>query len=137
MTRRLLFAISVLSAAVACGGSGAGAVVDLHGAGASFPAPLYDKWFKTYVAAHPNSRVDYQSQGSGAGVTQFTNKTIDFGASDAAMTDEEIAKVDKGVQLIPLTAGSIVLTYNLPDLTAPLRLSRQAYTGIFLGKITK
>jgi len=127
-----------LSAASACGGSNAStAVVDLHGAGASFPAPLYDKWFKAYVAAHPNARVDYQSNGSGAGVTQFTNKTIDFGASDAAMTDEEIAKVDRGVQLLPMTAGSVVLAYNIADLKAPLRLSRAVYSGIFLGKITK
>jgi len=126
-------------ATVSCSGSSAAGDVsgDLHGAGASFPAPLYDRWFKDYVREHPNVRVDYQSVGSGAGITQFTNKTVDFGASDAAMTDEEIGKVDRGVQLIPMTAGSIVLTYNLPDLTAPLRLSRQAYSGIFLGKITK
>ena len=62
--------------------------------GASFPAPLYDRWFKDYVGAHPSVRVDYQSVGSGAGIKQFTNKTVDFGASDAAMTDEEIAKVE-------------------------------------------
>jgi phosphate transport system substrate-binding protein len=111
--------------------------VELHGAGASFPAPLYDRWFKAYVAAHPNVRVDYQSVGSGAGITQFTNKTVDFGASDAAMTDDEIAKVERGVQLIPMTAGSVVLAYNLPELSAPLRLSRKAYGDIFLGKITK
>ncbi len=128
-------------AAAGCGGSGnaesAGPPVELHGAGASFPFPLYDRWFKDYVAAHPNARVDYQSVGSGAGVTQFTNKTVDFGASDAAMTDEEIAKVDRGVQLLPMTAGSIVLAYNLPELSQPLRLSRKTYTDIFLGKIAK
>jgi phosphate transport system substrate-binding protein len=127
--------------AAACGG-GAGSdpaaeLVDLHGAGASFPAPLYDKWFKAYVAAHPNVRIDYQSVGSGAGVTQFTNKTVDFGASDAAMTDDEMSKVDKGVQLLPMTAGAVVLAYNLPDLKSPLRLSRAAYAGILLGTITK
>src|SRR5215510_3188493 len=125
-------------ATVSCGGSSAASDVsgDLHGAGASFPAPLYDRWFKAYVAAHPSVRVDYQSVGSGAGVTQFTNKTVDFGASDAAMTDEEIAKVDKGVQLIPMTAGSIVLAYNLPDVSG-LKLPRKVYSDIFLGKITK
>jgi phosphate transport system substrate-binding protein len=125
--------------AISCGGGSGPAVevVDLHGAGASFPQPLYDKWFKAYVVAHPTVRIDYQQVGSGAGVTQFTNKTVDFGASDSAMTDDEIAKVDRGVQLLPMTAGSIVLAYNLPDLTSPLRLSRAAYTGIFLGKITK
>jgi phosphate transport system substrate-binding protein len=134
--------ISVLSlvclAAAACGGgTSAPALVELHGAGASFPYPLYDRWFKSFVASHPGVRVDYQSVGSGAGITQFTNKTVEFGASDAAMTDEEISKVEKGVQLLPMTAGSIVLAYNLPELTAPLRLSRAAYAGIFLGKITK
>ena len=123
--------------AAACGGGASAASVDLHGAGASFPYPLYDRWFKDYVASHPNTTVDYQSVGSGAGITQFTNKTVDFGASDAAMTDEEISKVDRGVQLIPMTAGSIVLSYNLPDLNAPLKLSRKTYSGIFLGKITK
>jgi phosphate transport system substrate-binding protein len=130
-------AACAVSAAACGGGASAETAVDLHGAGASFPYPLYDRWFKDYVAQHPSTTVDYQSVGSGAGITQFTNKTVDFGASDAAMTDDEIAKVDRGVQLIPMTAGSIVLTYNLPGLTTPLRLSRKTYTGIFLGKITK
>jgi phosphate transport system substrate-binding protein len=130
---------AVVLAAVSCGGAAGSAatIVQLQGAGATFPAPLYDRWFKDYSAAHQNVQVGYQPVGSGAGITQFTNKTVDFGASDAAMTDEEIAKVDRGVQMIPLTAGSIVFAYNLPGLTAPLRLSRAAYTGIFLGKITK
>ncbi|MEO8071579.1 MAG: phosphate ABC transporter substrate-binding protein PstS [Acidobacteriota bacterium] len=135
----LVFTAALGIASASCGGGAApGAPVsDLHGAGASFPYPLYDRWFKDYVGSHPNAHVDYQSVGSGAGITQFTNKTVDFGASDAAMTDDEIAKVDRGVQLIPMTAGSIVLGYNLPDVTAPLRLSRKAYAGIFLGKVTK
>jgi phosphate transport system substrate-binding protein len=121
-----------------CGGAASSEpAVELHGAGASFPFPLYDRWFKDYAAAHPNARVDYQSVGSGAGVTQFTNATVDFGASDAAMTDEEISKIPRGVQMIPLTAGSIVLAYNLPDVTVPLKLSRKAYADIFLGTITK
>ena len=132
-----LVAVSAVCAAACGGGAAAATSVDLHGAGASFPYPLYDRWFKDYVSSHPNTTVDYQSVGSGAGVTQFTNKTVDFGASDAAMTDDEIAKVDRGVQMIPMTAGSIVLSYNLPDLNAPLRLSRKTYSGIFLGKITK
>jgi phosphate transport system substrate-binding protein len=133
--RYALLVAAVLALSAGCGGSSE--MVELHGAGASFPFPLYDRWFKTYVAAHPSIQVDYQSVGSGAGVTQFTNKTVDFGASDAAMTDEEIAKVDRGVQLIPMTAGSVVLAYNLPEVKVPIRLSRQAYASIFLGKITK
>jgi phosphate transport system substrate-binding protein len=134
---RWIAAAAVMMATTACGGGSSTQRVDLHGAGASFPFPLYDRWFKDYSAAHATVRVDYQSVGSGAGITQFTNHTVDFGASDAAMTDEEIAKVDRGVQLVPMTAGSIVLAYNLPALTAPLRLSRRAYTGIFLGTIKK
>ena len=85
-----------------------GNFVRLTGAGASFPAPLYNKWFKDYHALHQNVQVDYQSVGSGSGIKNFINKTVDFGASDAAMTPEEISKVDVGAQLLPMTAGSIV-----------------------------
>ena len=110
--------------------------VELQGAGASFPAPLYTKWFKDYGAAHPDVQVNYQSIGSGGGVKSFLDKTVDFAASDAAMKPEDMAKVAGGVQLVPMTAGAIVLAYNLPDLPS-LRLSREAYTGIFLGKVKK
>jgi len=119
----------------ACSGS-KGNSVKLQGAGASFPAPLYQKWFKTYSSAHPNVQVDYQSVGSGSGVKSFMDKTVDFAASDAAMKPEDMAKVDGGVQLLPMTAGSIVLAYNLKDVPN-LRLSREAYGGIFSGKVTK
>jgi len=110
--------------------------VKLEGAGASFPAPLYLKWFKSYSEAHPKVKIDYQSTGSGAGVKAVQDKTVDFGASDAAMSPEEIAKVDAGVQLLPMTAGSIVLAYNLEGVDT-LKLSRKAYVNIFLGKVTK
>ncbi|HZD48573.1 MAG TPA: phosphate ABC transporter substrate-binding protein PstS [Silvibacterium sp.] len=110
--------------------------VELQGAGASFPAPLYTKWFKDYGAAHPDVQVNYQSIGSGGGVKSFMDRTVDFAASDAAMKPEDMAKVAGGVQLVPMTAGAIVLAYNLPDLPS-LRLSREAYTGIFLGKVKK
>src|SRR5208283_3919915 len=116
--------------------SSKGNSVKLQGAGASFPAPLYQKWFKTYSGAHPNVQVDYQSVGSGSGVKSFMDKTVDFAASDAAMKPEDMAKVDGGVQLLPMTAGSIVLSYNLKDVPN-LRLSREAYGGIFSGKVTK
>jgi phosphate transport system substrate-binding protein len=111
-------------------------LVKLQGAGASFPAPLYTKWFKTYSGSHPNVQIDYQSVGSGSGVKSVLDKTVDFGASDAAMKPEDMAKVDVGVQLLPMTAGAIVLTYNLKDVPT-LKLSRQAYSGIFLGKVKK
>lgn len=136
--KRIAGCASVLVAALflnACSGS-KGNSVKLQGAGASFPAPLYLKWFKNYNTAHSNVQVDYQSVGSGTGVKSFMDKTVDFAASDAAMKPEDMAKVEGGVQLLPMTAGAIVLAYNLPDLPN-LRLSREDYAGIFLGKITK
>jgi phosphate transport system substrate-binding protein len=82
-------------------------------------------------------RVNYQGLGSSAGVNKIVEETVDFGASDNAMKDEQIAKVKRGVQLIPITAGAVVVAYNLPDLKQPLQLSRKALAGIFLGNITK
>lgn len=114
----------------------ASSTVKLQGAGASFPAPLYTRWFKSFGGSRPNVEVDYQSVGSGSGVKSVIDKTVDFGASDAAMSDEEISRVQGGVQLIPMTAGSIVIAYNLPDVK-DLKLSRKAYSEIFLGKIKK
>lgn len=113
-----------------------GGNVTLTGAGASFPAPLYLSWFTELSKKYPNLQVNYQSVGSGAGVEQFIQGTVDFGASDVAMKDEEIKKVpeNKGVILLPMTAGSIVLAYNLPDV-AELKLPRAVYTDILLGNI--
>src|SRR5215813_10899443 len=131
-----VFVLSSCSTGNAGGAADAGTPVKLQGAGASFPAPLYTKWFKAYSSSHPNVQIDYQSVGSGSGVKSVLDKTVDFGASDAAMKPEDMQKVDAGVQLLPMTAGAIVLTYNLKD--APgLKLSRQAYIGIFLGKVKK
>ncbi len=110
--------------------------ISLSGAGASFPATLYQRWFKDYNTINPNVQVSYQSVGSGAGVKQFMAGTVDFGASDGAMKPEEIAQVSKGVVLLPMTAGSIVLAYNLPGVDG-LKLSRKTYVDIFLGKITQ
>ncbi|HVN28382.1 MAG TPA: phosphate ABC transporter substrate-binding protein PstS [Candidatus Binataceae bacterium] len=109
--------------------------VTLQGTGATFPAPLYQKWFSEYNKLHPEVQVNYQALGSGAGVKQFQQGLVNFGASDAAMTDDEIKAVKDGVVLLPMTAGSIVLSYNVPDAPNPLKLSREAYIGIFLGKI--
>lgn len=110
--------------------------VTLTGAGATFPAPLYTRWFSEYNKANRNIEVNYQSVGSGAGVNQFIAGTVDFGASDVAMTNEEIGRVSRGVVLLPMTAGSVVVAYNLPGIRS-LRLSRQALGNIFSGKITK
>ncbi len=109
----------------------------LTGAGASFPAPLYQNWFVQLNRDIPQIQVNYQSVGSGAGVEQFTAETVDFGASDVAMTDEEMAKVNRGVLLLPMTAGSIVMAYNLPGVESGLKLTQEAYVDIFMGKITK
>ncbi len=109
----------------------------LTGSGASFPFPLYSAWFKSFGSKHKSVTVDYQAKGSGAGIQDFINRTVDFAASDAAMTDEEMAKVPGGVQLLPMTGGEIVLGYNLPGNPKGLKLPRDVYAGIFLGKITK
>ncbi|MEG3846996.1 phosphate ABC transporter substrate-binding protein PstS [Microcoleus sp. herbarium19] len=112
--------------------------VAITAAGASFPAPLYQRWFQDFNTINPKVQINYQSVGSGAGVEQFTKGTVDFGASDTGMKDEEIAQVpaDKGVILLPMTAGSIVIGYNLADVPE-LKLPRDVYSEIFQGKITK
>src|SRR5262245_48689746 len=137
----MLVVASCICAGCSSGGSTGGVKVEgekvkLQGAGASFPAPLYAKWFKDYKTTNKGVLIDYQSVGSGQGVKSFIDGTVDFGASDAAMTADEIAKVNEGVVLLPLTAGTIVLAYNLEGVK-DLKLSRDAYSGIFLGKITK
>ena len=111
--------------------------VRLTGSGASFPAPIYLTWFKDLAKKNTSMTVDYQSKGSGAGVQDFLNKTVDFAASDSAMKKEDINKVAEGVQLLPMTAGEIVLAYNLPGSPKGLKLPRDVYSNIFLGKITK
>jgi len=108
----------------------------LSGAGATFPAPIYQRWAVEYNKQIPGIQVNYQSVGSGAGVKNFLQGVVDFGASDAAMTDEEMAKSPRGAVLVPATAGSVVLAYNLEGV-ADLKLTRAALAGIFLGKINK
>jgi phosphate transport system substrate-binding protein len=110
------------------------AAVKINGAGATFPSPLYQRWFVEYNKIDRNVQVNYQSVGSGAGVNQFISRTVDFGASDVAMTDDEIKKVPNGVVLLPVTAGSIVIAYNNKDVPT-LKLSRQQLVGILMGTI--
>jgi phosphate transport system substrate-binding protein len=113
-------------------GGGGGTTGNLSGAGASFPAAIYQRWFQEL--AGQGVKVNYQSVGSGAGVRQFTAGTVDFGASDAPMKAEDIAKVSRGVLQIPMTAGAIAVAYNNPG--CELKLSQQQLAEIFLGKIT-
>ncbi|NER79840.1 MAG: phosphate ABC transporter substrate-binding protein PstS [Leptolyngbya sp. SIO1D8] len=110
--------------------------VALTGAGASFPAPIYQNWFVELNKKVPELQVNYQSVGSGAGVEQFTAETVNFGASDVAMKDEELAAIEKGAILLPMTAGAIVMAYNLPGVDSGLNLTRDAYVNILLGNIT-
>ena len=121
-------------------GSGCGSsdVVTLHGAGATFPEPIYKRWFREYYNIDPRVRVSYQGLGSGAGIRQFTAGLIDFGASDSAMNPEEIKQVPEwGVKLLPMTSGCVVLAYNIPGVKSGLRLPRDVYPKIFLGTITR
>jgi phosphate transport system substrate-binding protein len=111
--------------------------IHLHGAGATFPAPLYEKWLAEYHKRHPEVQLRYDAVGSGAGILRFMAWAVDFGASDAAMTDGDMAQVSRGVQLIPVVAGSIVLAYHLPGVAGELKLTRAVYADIFLGKITQ
>ncbi len=112
-----------------------GDVVSLTGAGATFPYPLYSKWIAEYGKAHPNVQINYQSIGSGGGVKQIIKRTVDFGASDPPMSDEDLAKAAGPIIHIPTTIGAVVVVYNLPGFAGELRLDQETMTGIFLGEI--
>jgi len=114
-----------------------GGSVDLTGAGATFPYPLYSKWFSVY-AGKTGVKINYQSIGSGGGIRQLSEGTVDFGASDSPMSDEEMSKAKGGPILhIPTVLGAVVITYNVPGLTVPLNLTGRAIADIFSGRITK
>ncbi|MGB5737217.1 MAG: phosphate ABC transporter substrate-binding protein PstS [Thiohalocapsa sp.] len=110
--------------------------IKLVGAGATFPAPLYLRWTNSYHREHPNVFPDYQAIGSGGGVKDLIGGRVDFAGTDIQMTDEEVAQVDGGVLQLPMAIGAIVLVYNL-DGVDPLKLSRDAVTGIFSGRIER
>ncbi len=112
--------------------------VSLTGAGATFPAPLYQVWFEKYGTLYPNIKIDYQPIGSGGGIKNITEGTVDFGASDAAMKDSEIAALPAGTSMlhIPTALGAVVVIFNVPGVT-DLKLDGPVTANIFLGKITK
>src|SRR6516164_325532 len=127
---RSLFLALAAASLVGCGNPSG--EISLQGSGATFPAPLYKRWFVEHYAEHPDVRVNYSPIGSGAGIRQFTAGLTSFGASDAGMSKKEIEKLPNdygGVLLLPMTAGEIVLSYNLP-LGEPIRLSREVYVKI-------
>jgi phosphate transport system substrate-binding protein len=133
---RVASKLALVATLIATGGTAAMAQ-DLTGAGATFPYPIYSKWFSDY-AAKTGVRINYQSIGSGGGIRQLSEQTVDFGASDAPMSDAELAKAKGGPVLhIPTVLGAVVVTYNLPQLARPLRLDGATLADLFLGRITK
>jgi phosphate transport system substrate-binding protein len=109
----------------------------LNGAGATFPNPMYSKWFSEYHKLHPNIEINYQSIGSGGGIRQVIASTVDFGASDGPMTDEQLKEAKTKILHFPTVLGADVPAYNIPGVTAELKFTPEALAGIFLGKITK
>ncbi|HLY99247.1 MAG TPA: phosphate ABC transporter substrate-binding protein PstS [Candidatus Angelobacter sp.] len=116
---------------------GAFAETDLNGAGATFPYPIYSKWFSEYQKLHPDVKINYQSIGSGGGIKQITAKTVDFGASDGPMTDEQLKAAGFEILHLPTVLGAVVPTYNVPGVSTDLKFSGDVLADIFLGKITK
>ena len=111
--------------------------ITINGAGATFPYPLYSKWFDEYHKAHPNVRVNYQSIGSGGGIKQLSAGTVFFGASDGPMNDEQLRAAPGPILHFPTVLGAVVPVYNVPNVTAPLHFSGATLADIYLGKITK
>src|SRR5437588_470346 len=134
----LISSIALAIAFVGCtGNGGSGGEIRLQGAGATFPNPLYQKWLSEYGKQNPNIKIDYQSIGSGGGIKQIQARTVDFGASDAPMTDAELKASPAELIHIPTVLGAVVITYNLQGIAKPLHFSPDVVADIFLGKITK
>ncbi len=130
-------AILVVAACSPKGSGGANTTINLVGAGATFPNPLYQKWISEYGKVHPEVRIDYQSIGSGGGIKQIQNQTVDFGASDFPMKDEDLKAAPGEILHVPTVLGAVVITYNLSGVAAALRFSPAVIADIFLGKIKK
>ena len=108
----------------------------LNGAGATFPYPMYSKWFSEYHKLHPDAEINYQSIGSGGGIRQVLAGTVDFGASDGPMSDEQLAQSKVKILHVPTVLGAVVPAYNVPGVNGELKFTPEALAGIFLGKIT-
>src|SRR6266496_6181939 len=131
-TKLALLALAALALAAP-----AAAQVKLNGAGATFPNIIYQDWMLSYNKTHPDVQLNYQSIGSGGGIRQFSDGTVDFGASDAPMSDSAIAAISGNVLHIPTVMGAVVIIYNLQGLAQPVRLTPDVLADIFLGKVTK
>src|SRR4051812_7609704 len=135
MSARKLLAIA--GCAVALGAGASAQTVLINGAGATFPYPIYSKWFSEYNKVHPTVQINYQSIGSGGGIRQFSNQTVFFGATDGPMTnDQQLAAPSKLLHL-PTVLGAVVPVYNIPGVNAELKFTGQVLADIYLGKITK
>ncbi|HXQ37721.1 MAG TPA: phosphate ABC transporter substrate-binding protein PstS, partial [Anaerolineales bacterium] len=127
----------ILGLIVALGlSASASAQMEINGAGATFPYPVYSKWFDEYAKADPSVRFNYQSIGSGGGQKQILAQTVDFGASDGPMTDDNLAKAPGKILHIPTVAGAVVVSYNLPE-SPKLKLDGETIAGMYLGEIKK
>ncbi len=134
---RPLTALVVLVAVSALGAVVAGQAQQISGAGASFPFPIYAKWFNEYNKLHPNVQINYQSIGSGGGIRQLTAQTVFFGATDGPMTKDQQLAAPGNILHLPTVLGAVVPVYHIEGLTAELKFTGQVLADIFLGKITK
>jgi phosphate transport system substrate-binding protein len=136
MSRRRSLPAAALFLAVALAGSSFAQTVQLNGAGATFPAPIYTKWFSEYHKLHPNVQINYQAIGSGGGIRQITERTVDFGATDGPMTVDQI-QAAPGIMHFPTVLGAVVPIYNVPGVDAELKFTGPLLADIFMGKVTK
>ncbi len=128
---------SIALVGLLCAAAPAAAQVQLNGAGATFPNIIYSKWILTFNQANPTIQLNYQAIGSGGGIRQFSDGTVDFGGTDAPMSDSAITAIQGNVLHIPTVLGAIVATYNLPGVTQQLKFTPDVLADIFLGKVTK
>jgi len=135
MNARKLLAIAGCAVAL-CAGASAQTVL-INGAGATFPYPIYSKWFSEYNKLHPTVQINYQSIGSGGGIRQITNQTVFFGATDGPMTDDQQLAAPSKILHFPTVLGAVVPVYNIPGVTAELKFTGPVLVDIFLGKVTK
>jgi phosphate transport system substrate-binding protein len=133
-TKTLLSTFAVGATLIA---AAAAQTTQINGAGATFPYPIYSKWFDEYHKAHPNVEINYQSIGSGGGIRQITNQTVFFGATDGPMTNEQLLAAPSKILHFPTVLGADVPVYNIPGVSAELKFSGPVLADIFLGKITK
>jgi phosphate transport system substrate-binding protein len=136
--KKSLYTFFALLAFTACKpAEGPNATIQINGAGATFPNPIYSKWFDEYQKTHPNVRINYQSIGSGGGIKQLSAQTVFFGATDGPMTDEQLKSAPGSILHFPTVLGGVVPIYNVAGVTQPLRFSGEVLADIYLGKITK